>query len=629
MPVIYSNNASTSLSAGINNSVTTIPIASASGFPTIGTGEYYFGTISNTANTKIEVVKVTAGTTSLTVTRAQGGTSAQAFDSGDNFQLRVTADTLLAATQTDVKITGGSIATAAIADDAVTAAKLANSINTDIATGPAALPKAGGTMTGNIAHAGDFTLDVGGDINLDADGADINLKDGGTRFGILYNSSSNFVIESSVQDKDIKFLGSDGGSSVTALSLDMSSQGDASFNRHVKLSDTGKLVLGGGDDLLIYHDGSDSYITDTGTGNLVIQTDGNFYVQKEAGGENIIRGDIDGAVTLYHNNVAKIATSAAGATVTGVLTATLQANAIDSDHYTNGSIDTAHIGAEQITEPLMAANSIDSHAYVDGSIDEVHLSDNSVDSRAYVDGSIDLAHISSEAVDEDNLYISNAGSNGQFLSKQTGNNGGLTWATVSSEDFIPNGSVMVFFQAAAPTGWTKVTTQNDKTLRVVSGNGGGTGGDWAMSAGETTSSHGGHVHTGAAHTHTSAAHTHNGASHSHGGGNLAAAAHTISTSQMPSHNHNIPFANNNNGNQYAPENRSNGSGIGTSSTGGGASHSHGMSGNTAAATPGTSGSTTPGATGSTTPGNSGSAGSHTHTIAAPQYIDVIICSKDA
>ena len=167
MPVIYSNNASTSLSAGINNSVTTIPIASASGFPTIGTDEYYFATIANTANTKIEVVKVTAGTTSLTVTRAQGGTSAQAFDSGDNFQLRVTADTLLAATQTDVKITGGSIATAAIADDAVTAAKLANSINTDIATGPAALPKAGGTMTGAVVGATDTDTSNSGTVDLD------------------------------------------------------------------------------------------------------------------------------------------------------------------------------------------------------------------------------------------------------------------------------------------------------------------------------------------------------------------------------------------------------------------------------------------------------------------------------
>ncbi len=39
--------------------------------------------------------------------------------------------------------------------------------------------------------------------------------------------------------------------------------------------------------------------------------------------------------------------------------------------------------------------------------------------------------MSSESVDEDNLYISNAGSNGQFLQKQSGNDGGLTWADAS------------------------------------------------------------------------------------------------------------------------------------------------------------------------------------------------------
>ena len=63
------------------------------------------------------------------------------------------------------------------------------------------------------------------------------------------------------------------------------------------------------------------------------------------------------------------------------------------------------------------------------------LHDESIDSDHYVDGSIDLAHMSSESVDEDNLHISNAGSNGQFLSKQSGNNGGLPWA--SSTGTIP------------------------------------------------------------------------------------------------------------------------------------------------------------------------------------------------
>ena len=40
--------------------------------------------------------------------------------------------------------------------------------------------------------------------------------------------------------------------------------------------------------------------------------------------------------------------------------------------------------------------------------------------------------MSSESIDEDNLKISNAGSNGQFLQKQSGNTGGLTWATAST-----------------------------------------------------------------------------------------------------------------------------------------------------------------------------------------------------
>jgi fibronectin-binding autotransporter adhesin len=92
--------------------------------------------------------------------------------------------------------------------------------------------------------SGDLTLDVAGDINLDADGADINLKDGGTRFGILYNSASNFHIEASVQDKDIKFLGNDEGVGITALTLDMSDAGNATFNNHVNVGD-GTVFNGG------------------------------------------------------------------------------------------------------------------------------------------------------------------------------------------------------------------------------------------------------------------------------------------------------------------------------------------------------------------------------------------------
>ena len=90
------------------------------------------------------------------------------------------------------------------------------------------------TVTGNITNAsGDFTLDVAGDISLDADGGDILFKDGGTTIATLSNTSSDFVITTGVQDKDFIIKGDDGGSAITALTLDMSAAGAATFNNDV------------------------------------------------------------------------------------------------------------------------------------------------------------------------------------------------------------------------------------------------------------------------------------------------------------------------------------------------------------------------------------------------------------
>lgn len=73
---------------------------------------------------------------------------------------------------------------------------------------------------------------------------------------------------------------------------------------------------------------------------------------------------------------------------------------------------------------------------------------------------------------------------------------GATWDVVAENQPFPSGTVLLFYQAAAPTGWTKIVTQNDKMLRVVSGTGGGSGGTIAAS---TTLAH---SHTVASHTHT-------------------------------------------------------------------------------------------------------------------------------
>src|SRR5210317_233916 len=81
--------------------------------------------------------------------------------------------------------------------------------------------------------SGDLTLDVAGDIILDADGGDVKISDAGTHVGSLTNSSSDFVVQSIVSDKDIIFKGNDGGATITALTLDMSGAGAATFNNDV------------------------------------------------------------------------------------------------------------------------------------------------------------------------------------------------------------------------------------------------------------------------------------------------------------------------------------------------------------------------------------------------------------
>jgi hypothetical protein len=81
--------------------------------------------------------------------------------------------------------------------------------------------------------SGSLVLDAAGDINLDADGGGINFLDGGTTIGAFENDSSNFIIKSIISNQDIFFKGSDGGSSITALILDMSEAGAATFNSSV------------------------------------------------------------------------------------------------------------------------------------------------------------------------------------------------------------------------------------------------------------------------------------------------------------------------------------------------------------------------------------------------------------
>ena len=107
---------------------------------------------------------------------------------------------------------------------------------------------------------------------------------------------------------------------------------DGSFNGDISLGDNVKAKFGAGDDLQIYHSGTGSLIQDSGTGNLVIAAD--ELILRNAG-NNEAKADFttDGAVNLYFDNAAKLATKSDGVDITGEL----QADSLDIDG--NGTID--------------------------------------------------------------------------------------------------------------------------------------------------------------------------------------------------------------------------------------------------------------------------------------------------
>ena len=79
----------------------------------------------------------------------------------------------------------------------------------------------------NLESAGGITLDAG------TAGSGVVYEDDGTEMARLYNSSSDVILETKVSDKDFSIKGNDGGSAITALSLDMSAAGAATFNDKV------------------------------------------------------------------------------------------------------------------------------------------------------------------------------------------------------------------------------------------------------------------------------------------------------------------------------------------------------------------------------------------------------------
>jgi len=165
-----------------------------------------------------------------------------------------------------------------------------------------------------IVDSGTGSLNIHGtDINLrDADGNSyINMSDNGT--GGTVTIRHNTAVKLNTKTDGVLITGE-----LQADSLDINGSGDISGN--LSFADNGKAIFGAGSDLQIYHDGSDSWISDAaGLGNLYIRSN-DLIIMNAPNNETLLRASQDGAVTAYYNGSAKLATTNTGVDVTGAIT---------------------------------------------------------------------------------------------------------------------------------------------------------------------------------------------------------------------------------------------------------------------------------------------------------------------
>lgn len=218
MSVLFVNNAATTLSAGVGDSATSITVTDGSVFPSLSGSDYFYLTLEVDSDPTLkEIVKCTARSgNTLTITRAQDGTSARTFSTADKAELRLTAAGLNdVATQADTDTTysvgdGGltqnnftdalktkldGIEASATADQTAAEIKTAYESNSDTnaftnadhskldgieasadvtdttnVSAAGALMKSGGTMTGNL------TVSIPDTGNSPAMTAELELK---------------------------------------------------------------------------------------------------------------------------------------------------------------------------------------------------------------------------------------------------------------------------------------------------------------------------------------------------------------------------------------------------------------------------------------------------------------------
>ena len=173
-----------------------------------------------------------------------------------------------------------------------------------------------GNVTGNVT--GNLTGDVTGDVTGDLTGnvtATSVLADGVTATTQSQGDNSTKVattayVDAGLSDQDTLAEVLAVGNTTGGTDIAVSAGDDITF------TDTSKAIFGDGSDLQIYHEGSDSYIKDAGTGNLNINAD-QLVFKSSSNTETKAVFNTNGAVELYHDDSKKLETVTNGVDITG------------------------------------------------------------------------------------------------------------------------------------------------------------------------------------------------------------------------------------------------------------------------------------------------------------------------
>jgi len=154
---------------------------------------------------------------------------------------------------------------------------------------------------------------------------------------------------------------------------------------------TQRFVAGDGNDLVIYHDGSHSYVQDQGTGNLRIKGD-DVEIVDNASGNNMARFIEGGAVELYHNNTKVFET-----TSEGVLIGNGGLHLGDNNKIEIGNNDDFQIFHDGTENQILAANGpIHTYSGANFEIRKGNSSTNEAMLKAIPNGAVELYHDNSK-----------------------------------------------------------------------------------------------------------------------------------------------------------------------------------------------------------------------------------------